>query len=239
MATVYWAPFIKPSLVNEQGASLSLLNFSDPVKLVDELSKEKFYDTHIIKCSSFVQHIKNTYVIKSPIEVDLEINDENQYRSTLLDYNLNSYINVFDLDQRLISFGISYLFFSEQDVTLQLRPCYYHDNNFINDTDVVGGDVNISKWFRPTDCAFFMKNNYVRLNYHDPAFYINFHTADDSIIKLQKFHVTEEIQQIAKSAVDTKNCKGQNVWPLKKYYKTFLQSGYNKRLVKLIKNNLI
>ena len=97
MATVYWAPFIKPSLVNEQGASLSLLNFSDPVKLVDELSKEKFYNTHIIKCSSFVQHIKNTYVIKSPIEVDLEINDENQYRSTLLDYNLNSYINIFDL----------------------------------------------------------------------------------------------------------------------------------------------
>jgi len=241
MSTVYWAPFLTPGKTIKSGATISLFNYYEPLRLVDDLDRNKFYDTNLIKCGSFIQHVKNTYIIKSPLEYDYVIDtSQKRFYSNYYDDNfLKTFTKLFDGDQKLISFNISYIFFSEEDITMQLRPCTYHTNNFIDSTQIVGGDLNISKWFRPTDCAFFMKTDKINLQSGDPMFYLTFQTPDDSTIRLKRFHVTSEIEEISKAVVDTKIFKGKNVWPLQKYYNVFKQSGYNKRLIKLIKENLI
>ena len=232
MSTIYWAP------MPEHNTGLSEMSYRAPSRVLEDLNLDLFKNSGITKCPSFTNHLKNTFVIKSPLDIQLRNNDDtHQWEWS----HPSEIVMVRDPHCKLFTLRVSYLFFTEdEDVKMEVRPCFYHLSEFIAKTALIGGDIHIPSFARATECAFILKPEYnnLKIHFNDPLFYVNFITKG-SKVKLKKFDCTHEIRHIAAQTSAIKNSRSIASWPIEKYYSIFNQSGQGKKLLKLIKENLL
>lgn len=234
MKNVFWSPVTC--------TGFSEVTFPKPEKVLPELNIPLFQDTELLRCPSFTAHLKNTYVVRSP--VDIEIKWDINQNAWVCNWN-DERSNIFFIrhsECQVFSFKISYLFVSDDSsMEAELRPAHFHHCEFTHKAAFISGDLSIGKYLRATDCAFILRPEYkyLRIKVGDPLFYITFKSRSDSKISLKKFFMTQELDRIKESVDDMKRCRSFTHFKLEDYYRMYIEGGYRKKALKLIKENLL
>lgn len=232
--TVYWTPYSHPSKIDY--ANLLYNDLEHVLKTLKPSKNSTQPGSQYISCSSAKEMYKNTFVLTSPI--DSEVNIITKNNSCFIDNDSGFWqINEETIkDRRRIDLDVSYLFFSEESIDICQYPAYLHQTSFMETSTVASGKFNISKWIRPINISFILwKNkNSIKINKDEPLSYVNFET--DKKVILKKFKLTEEIYSIVQA-----NFIYRNLFPftsLNNLYDNFIKSNRNKIVLNLIKNNL-
>lgn len=136
----------------------------------------------IMGCPSFMQDLKNTYVIKSPFDIEISasldetvppsaiitsgIFSDNINSPTLSDPNIDG-LFLTDLVQ-FLSDGF-YLFFADGSINMSIMPPYLHHNKIYG----VSGSFDIGQWFRCVSFATYVDQPTV-IKTGEPLAYISF-----------------------------------------------------------------
>lgn len=217
MTKVYWTPD------NDGFPELEIL-FSEPESLFKHLQKTRDGSLHM-KCPAFVDFVKNTYVIKSPI--DIEIFSDRKEKSMqvggiiekLGKFVVNRIDDVGEGCPLAISLPPAYIFYSNDDIEIETLHAFMEINDSLSNVMLVPGTFNISKWIRSIDFTVEIKNENepVKIKKGDVLFYVKFKTKDDSKVELERVAHTEELKYVAKACFSVKQ-HIRNV-PLKTLYK--------------------
>lgn len=128
------------------------------------------------KCPAVTDFFKNTWVFKSPmnLNIDIEVNDiyskvycdnvDQQFFDQMVD------IRFLQNSERGISpyplVGIDFLntFTCNKSLTIQALPAFLHYNDFTCKATTIPGEYDISKWVRPVEIVFEVKNKQERIS---------------------------------------------------------------------------
>lgn len=234
-STVYWTPF------HVQG--FSEMVFAPPEKVLPELNIPLFQETGLLKCPSFTGQLQNTYVVRSPYDIEIGWDEEQGiWRCNWGDERSNVF-TVRSSQYQMFSFKISYVLTSDdENMKAELKPASYHNCEFTHKTSFISGELEIGRYCRATDCAFILKPGYkrVKIKIGDPLFYVTFKSADSiKKIFLKKFYLNNELEHIVRSVDDMKRNKIFTNFKLEDYYRMYIEGGYRKKTLKLIKENLL
>ncbi len=241
--TVYWSPWSLP----ERASSMMLLDIK-PVSLMSDIQKRRAKNPIIPPvsdlwagdyqaCSALHTFTKNTFIIKSPITAEVELDQngviiENSFYSNWFTERISSIENSFSID-----LDLSYLFFSEENLTAEITPPHMHKTIHSQYGFPVVGQMDISSWFRPFPVVFQLWENTrsLKIQEGEPLLYLRFNT--DKQVEFKKFFMTESLFHKAKACIDYKqNFRFQ---PLSKLYSIFNSYGLRGQVLKEIKENIV
>jgi hypothetical protein len=218
MTKVYWTPDTNNYPEFE-------VIFPEPESLYKHLLKTRSGSDHI-KCPAFVDFVKNTYVIKSAIDMELLLNRKDGSMQVvsgisegLATYIINRSDQVGEGCPMLMSLPPAYIFYSKDDVVMESLHGFMELNNSVSNIMSVPGTFNISKWIRSIDFTVEVKNENipVKIKKDDVLFYVRFKTKDDSKVELERVPLTDELKYAVKACFSVKN-HVKNL-PLKTLYK--------------------
>jgi hypothetical protein len=151
------------------------------------------------KCPAFINALKNTYVVRSPIDVEFTINKvENWVNFTTPEKPpVNILVPRFGEDdvennRYCASLNIApFVFYSDSSVEMQLIPAFFENQLPLK---VVCGKFNIGKWKRPIEYAFELQTpvQSISIKRGDPLFYLQFITEKDETVVLKRVEETEK-----------------------------------------------
>jgi hypothetical protein len=238
MKTIYWAPMVGENYV------MSYLDQHEPDRLLNHINKNSFQDYkephHNFRvCPAFIDLFKNTYALRFTHDYKLEIFD-NTVASKMIDEDFfNSQIRWRSDDKRFLGFNLFYYFFCEEDMTMSVTPSYFDDNSFNSSAILMPGVFNISKWFRPVECAFIVRNDCgeVTMKKGDVYAYVHFHT--DEKIKFKRFHASQEIIDLGANFIRFNKKNLRPTMSMIPFYDAFTRTKMKKMVMKKIKENLL
>lgn len=229
---IYWAAFSLP----ERQTRMNMI-WDPPVRLIDILpashSKESSYRTCTGANNLFIQ----TYTLIHPIDVSLKV--EGDFDAPIIDTNFNAwntrpaaFKNCYSID-----YDFGWIFFAEESVIMKQTPPYLHNTSDKISATVASGAFDISKWFRPVYPSYILWEgvNSLTLTKGQPAFYLEFQTNRKIILK--HFELTSELKNISDEIV-----KHKDIFPKESFidmYNKFIKSHRDKRIIKLIKENVL
>ena len=225
---------------------LSALRIEEPQPLMKHMDYQKFFGPMVSKCPSIVDDIKNVFVIKSPMDMKINI-DEAQSRVNI-EKQTPDFAQLF-LGNPQGKWGLhqvgamGYLFFAEKSLMINQLPAYYDNNDYTNKTNTITASFDIGNWFRPAGKPVFqIKKDVTTIDIKegDALLYIKFNTTEK--IKLIEFD-DSEFQRLAERSPEymcgTLKDHDDNIISLKKCYDYFNRFKMKRRIMKLIKRNLI
>lgn len=232
MKTVYWAPWFAP----QDHHHWNIL-FDDPkrlfTKVLDDTSRlgDPRID-HMVKCPSFNNLSKNVFYVENPIKSEFRIEN-----GELIPVGESSCVSNLSQNANSLQYGLSYIFFSEDDLEMMLTGPYFSQHNHNKYGMVICGKFNISKWFRSTNIEYLLlnKRDYFALEEKEPMAYFHFLTNDK--VKLQRFEMNETLRKLSLT------CGRVSEWwpkvPLTTRYNKFVSSKTNRLVLQEIKKQLI
>ena len=242
---VYWAPFIAPTPAITQFdyiPDISNTTWPEPESLLKSMPS-MYKDTGIHKCPAFIDQMRNTFVVKSPVEFSLRRGEDNVF---VCSYDSRSkgpgILYHRDVDRSLYSLQIFNIFIPEIPTMLNVRSATYSQSPFARSTMLVGGEFDVGKFPRAIECAFFIppETDNIKVNCDDPLFYATFTPEDGSKVELEKFVMTQEIYNVINGNLKAKNSKElKSSWRLADYYRMYKNSKQHNYLLKKVKENLL
>lgn len=206
-----------------------------PEKLLTNLSKTQPGMLHYT-CPAFIDTFKNTYIFRAPFDVSIRIDPvdrtvqmdkDPQFVEKYLQHRVKDAPPDGDV---LFSLNHFLLFVTDNDIEIETIPSYYHQSDFVDKTMLISGRFNIRDWVRNVEIASLVKNSkpenkepiFIKIKRGDPLFYIRFHPADGSVVKLQQEFDFEEIERYTKLGWVTTTIKRTNPHTkLSELYKMF------------------
>jgi hypothetical protein len=197
MTSVFWNIYRNN---NEKWFSLTAI---PPASALREIIKDRDVtdSAHFTKCPAFVDYYRNTYVIKSPVDIEFKYDYETK-RLGIFPQQQNFYDanithrgdSVGEQDDFLMSFTLNYLFIADKDCAMELLPCVMHKSEFADKTRLIVGTFNINKWYRPIQIAFEFKSptTSIKVKRGDVLAYVKFLPKDGSKINLQYKDFSQE-----------------------------------------------
>lgn len=191
-------------------------------------------------CPAIHSGLKNIFALRSIYDYEFTV-DQGRVYSTFNDEDFFlRHVTVRDVQDKMFSFSQRYAFFSEErdlQVTLQIPP-YLDNDGFIKNYYSVPGKLNINKWFRGVDFAFYMRDNVntFSINYDQIFSYIEFQT--DKKIIFKKFMPSTKIFDIETSFSKYNHGKFLTHSKLEDVY-SFSTKGLRRQLIKEIKENVV
>jgi hypothetical protein len=224
-------------------ASIPHINYEEPRPVLPEISKivPAYADVknRITSCPAFRDVCRNTYSLHIPVEYELTFAN-NDVSTTLWDRQFfTDVVTVRDFKYpNWLHMQFKYVFIAESDLEMEVMPCFLTSNSFTDNADLIPGKMNISKWFRPTDCAFVVKpgDRTITFNQGDAYSFVRFHT--DENIRLRRFFMTPELNHITVSNLSSRNYKRKPI-PLDYFYKLYQRSFMHSKILKEVKKNLM
>ena len=222
MTTVHWG------IYHDRKEKWFTLTAIEPTPALREIIKARDVtnQAHFTKCPAFIEYYKNTYVIKSP--VDIKFTYDHATKRLNIFPQLQGFFDaniayrghlVGEHDDFLMSFSINYLFIADKDCTMELLPCLMHKSEFVDKTRLIVGTFNINKWYRPVEVAFEFKNSTTTINVKrgDALAYVKFLSKDGRKINLQHRDFSEDTLNVVKTCVAVKD--SDNKFSLAALYK--------------------
>lgn len=240
MKTVYWATYPE-----ENPNAVSELKYNEPESLIKELKPIDFFGEMAGRCPAITDDCRNTFRIKCPVDLDVTFNNDFTSCSTNNNQDLNflqHFIGPFG-EEKVIQFSSpTYLFFSEESLLMSQLPPYYEQNSFVDSCIGLSGTYNIGSWFRPIKPAFKLRNNAnnIAIKKDDTIMYVKFATEEK--IKLVRFNAEPFYSnKIIENLMSFKQHKKNPMVPTKlaEGYEAFQRARYNKKILKIIKENLL
>jgi hypothetical protein len=222
---------------------MSPMRIEEPISLTKHLDYKNFFGPLVSKCPAVIDDLKNTFVIKSPVDLTLYI-ENNSFK---IDHQELDFAQSF-IGEPQGKFGIHqlsfcYNFFSEKSLTITQLPAFYDSNSFTNNTFSISGSFDIGRWYRPSGKPAFIirpDTKKITIKQGDALLYIKFNTADK--IKLIEFDDSEFLSMKERSPewiCGTLKRHTNSIISLSKCYEIFDQYKMRRRVMKTIKNNLI
>jgi hypothetical protein len=223
MTTVYWNIFQANKIVQDD---CMVLSHFDPEPVLPYIIKNRVATTDdYLTCPAFLDYYKNTYVIRSPVDIKIMFNSNTrtlnilpqrqEFYDTFIKYrgDLNAISNPF-----LMSFALFYLFISNDDCMLEQTPVSLHDTSFSSKIRLIGGTFNINKWFRPVEFGFefINENEPLIIKRGDPMYYIRFVPKNGKKVTLVKKQFSEADHASVMACANLK--KGMEKQPFKVLY---------------------
>ena len=196
---VYWCPF----LLNGDWHNVG---YFEPEPVLKYIASQRNNDVEYLKCPAFQQYYANTFVIRSPVDLELKIEKNSDGKKILVtkDFNQNFYNDhIFPrLAQNTVfsmfSLEFSYIFYSENSVTLEMLPANMEKTTFIKNTNLIPGEFDISKWIRPVSPAFEIVNDLevLSISRGDPLFYVRFKSDKKiNLIRVEQDNIIESLEK--------------------------------------------
>jgi hypothetical protein len=222
-------------------ADYNMLYEQPPALLTDILPQRGPENPHdYFACPAFHKHVANTFIVRSTVDAHVGITAEGftamDERSQLTG-QLFSFLHPTRKGFRSILFDHRMLFFAESPLTVATYPAFLHHTEVQSKLVYIPGAYDISKWLRPLQGTYEVAESVtsVRIRQDDPLYYVKFET--DERIKLRRFQMVPEIQQIAHGCVHYKLFRQHST--LDRVYHAFTQAKLDGRVLKLIKENLL
>ena len=213
------------------GSSMVALDPVPVLKYYAENNNAKFR-----KCPAYINLLKNTFAVLSPIDLKIEINAQELWANVVEPRSLPKDILDLRFDEGNGSpypiFSLhtcKMVFVAEQDVMLELIDPFMEWERK-NPVRVIGGQFNIHKWVRPIECPY--EANQTVFTYSikrgEPLHYVRFFTNDpNDIIALQRVEMTKEIEADILENTNIKNLIQNSslefLYNLRSKYKSFLK----------------
>jgi len=222
---------------------VSPLRIPAPEPLLKHIDYKEFFGPNISRCPAIVDDLKNIFVIKSPVSMNIEVGNT---RMTVVGQNLEFAKSFLGNPQGKFGahqMSLGYLFFSEKSLMATQLPAYYDQNSFIENTFTISASFDIGKWFRPAaKPAFMIKPGVKEINIKegDALIYFKLNTTEKvNLIEFEnpKFNLMDDENPAILCATLKKQSQG--IIPLAKCYEYFDQFKMRRRILKLIKNNTI
>jgi len=177
------------------------------------------------QCPSTLELARNTFVVVSPFDGHFKVNADTQQLEIFPPYFLPQ--EFFHMrpgqygpnDPPLMSLNMHQLFITEEEGVEVVVTAPWFERNASSQFVISPGRVDISKWWRPLDCAFqlFEREQEVRICRGDPLFYISVRTGDPSdVVVVKEIKFTPELELYIKRNTDVKHFTPQ--CPLKSLY---------------------
>lgn len=223
MTTVVWS-------VLDDKLSWMPLAFLEPEPVYPEIAGSRNFSkattNNYLTCPAVTGYFKNTFVIKSPVDLDLSF-DPNTNWISLKNHNQNFYDSFIKnrcdirLDKEapmIMSFFMYYIFYADKPCLIEQLSPSMHLQTCVQNIRVIPGTFDISQWFRPLEATFEIVDptKPLIIKRGDPLFYARFITKDDSKVTLDYKKFTPEMRNEFNKCVDLKN--GIPNLPLKKLY---------------------
>jgi hypothetical protein len=182
-----------------------------------ELIKEYNVRQAHTRCPAFIDTLSNTFLLRSdiniglrfdPVSRSLDVKDNTELTTSMyIDNrdkdNYNEGNNIFEKGNMTFSIKQHHIFLSEEDVEVELLPCFYHESDFTRKTQLIAGKFNINKWIRPTEVAAMVRNTSykykqpvdISIKRGDPLMYIRFITANNKPVKLKQLTDPDKIKK--------------------------------------------
>ena len=194
--------------------------------------------TNFFHCPSYKSFTKNLFSLHSPIDLEFSFDGDYLDLSGFYDYQPN-FITIRDIQSRQISLGIlPFIFFAEKPCEMQFSGPIFGTNNFSSSCLVIPGQLNIGRWFRPLDLAFFAEENLVNIKQGDELCNVRFLTSEKIVFK--KFWYSDFFDDVINKESRFRqfiNAKGHTY--LENLYTLFHKSYLQKKILQEIKKNLI
>lgn len=245
---LYWSvlPPYKMSDREFDGMWLDPQPISDRVKRFREKNSNfSPEDYNFIKCPVFNMFAKKTFNLLSPVDYSICINDKGCFSEHYDQFFFERYIGVRNLDLNLISFRIApYIFFSETPCKLTLSNSFFSDEDFSMYTEVIPGTIEVSRWFRNLDLAFYIKirDKQIKISRNDPLCGIHVDFGNNDTIVLKKFAINEILDRASRfhNVKHVTFNNRPNFKNIMEYFYSMFDSSSNKKIIlKEIKNNLV
>jgi hypothetical protein len=202
------------------------------------LSSELLEKSRVLKCPAHIDTLHNYFVVRSVYNYKIVWDGEKFYSP---DYDQNFWDNNVsprDSSNGVISFFPPQLYlFAEQSLNVELVPAFWHKNSVVSNTSVIGGAYDIGRHFRKIECAMVLHEPCdIEINRGDALYYLKFHT--NQKIKIKYFHMVNKIKELSSGTLLPQQANSGATLSLKYWYaknKLF----YRRRLLELIKNNLL
>jgi hypothetical protein len=187
----------------------------DPIPVLKYYSDNK--DASFQKCPAYLNYYKNTFVVCSPIDIEIEINKDHNWANVIVPKDLpqimfnprfkeenNSLYPVFSLrvSKLLMTTKHPNVYIEQSEPLLEWERA--------TDIRIISGNFNISKWTRPLEAAFEQRNKNIVVKFKrgQPMYYVRFITQDpDDIVILNKTEITKELYDDALRCVSIKGFK--------------------------------
>ena len=228
---VYWANF---GLLDRLQRTNLLVE--PPVRIMQTFHKEISYDSGGFSykaCSAAKNLFQNTFVIKSPFDVDAKITDNIVYeKNQLITLRNPTYENIYSVE-----YDFSWIFFSEESVEIVQTPAYMHQTLASKYGIAASGSFDINKWLRPINATFNLHKdiNEFKVKKDEPLFYLDFKTNRKVILK--QFDLTLDLYNLANATAELKQ-----FFPfesLETLYNRFTRSNRHKKVMQEIHKNLL
>ena len=228
--TIYWA-------CNED----EWMRAKEPEPVYKKFIKNiKDKNTSIGFCPSIKKYMKNLFYLESIYTYNFEfLENKDGVYSNLHDQNFfDKHVNVRSKDEKLFGFTQNFVFFTEEkslNMSSGVFP-FLEDNNITKKCITVPGTLDIGKWFRLLDFAFYLKKDYNKFEIDEGEIfqYLKFDTSEKIIFK--QFYVNKKLKQYLLDVTAAKNFRIIKYRALEEYYLMFK---YKKQIIKEIKNNLV
>lgn len=224
-------------------AYISPMRIAAPQPLIKHLDYKNLLGPLVSQCPAVIDDLKNTYVITSPVDLTLYI-ENGSFR---IDHQTVEFAKSF-IGEPQGKFGIHqlsfcYNFISERSLTMTQLPAFYHSNSFTNNTFSISGSFDIARWYRPAAKPAFVIRptaEKITIKQGDELLYIKFNTA--SRTKLVEFDDSEFLAKKERSPVytcATLKRHTNSIISLAKCYQLFDQYAMRQRIMKTVKKNLV
>jgi hypothetical protein len=189
-------------------------------------------------CAGASSLLKNTFVVINPKTATVTLSgpvDNAQIETT----NFGAWIinNPALKNRYRIDYDFGWVFFSEESLEINVTPPYMHKTSAQETGQLASGRFNIGKWFRPANLTYILweNENTLTLTEGEPAMYFEFLT--DKKVVLKQFEMVQELNSITNQVTGSITLSPKET--LTQRYARFIRSNRHKRVLKLIKNNLL
>jgi hypothetical protein len=219
-----------------------------PESFISNLHKRKVVNNKMLQnpnagrgkyqtCSAMHTFGENLFILKSPIEAEIYFDENgNIDRSTRNNHFFIERESSFE-NSKCFDFDLQYLFFSEENMNITLTPAYMHKALHNDHGFLLGGQFDISSWFRAIPTIFQSwegKNNF-KVGFNDPLSYVHFDT--NKKIEFKQFRLNEELTKQVQACSKFQNLL--RFQPMNKLYARFKNAGMKEMVLNEIKANLV
>lgn len=207
--TVYWAPWNHSVETN-----MAQILFSEPISVLKDIG-EIHKGNNFFQCPAVTDYCKNTYAIKSELDIELSYNKDTGWVSSSIPSQafFDEFVFVepkMDWVKTVrITLPSRHVFYSDDDIQAELIPAYLQGSRVPENINVVPGTFNISKWIRPLECSGIILDldKPIKIKKGDVLYYVRFIPKTDSKITLERVALTEDIKQITFACLFVKELK--------------------------------
>lgn len=238
---VYWTRAIAPG--SGERHFISPLRFQEPEFLHKNIDYKEYLGPALLHCPGMVEEMTKTVVIKSPVSVDLEYEDNGQLKIHRQDPEFGEiFFGQPQGKNGVHQLGFGYIFFADKPLMATNLPPYYHNNGYTEAVNPLCGSYDIGRWFRPGVRPLFQKKpnaKRISITEGDPLMYVKFNT--DEKINLVEFD-SQELDQLGfhspiNACITLKNQLPPT--PLHKAYEYFDNARMRQKVLKIVKRNRV